>query len=569
MSDIKIISLGGVRENAKNMYAIEVNDDIYILDCGLKYPENELLGIDIVIPDFEYLRQNARRIVGVFLTHGHADAIGALPYFVSEFDVPVFGSELTIALAKIACENEEIAKKFNDFHVINEKTEIDFPSATVSFFKTTHSIPESLGVALKTEEGTIVYTGDFKFDQTASAQYQTDLARLAELGNEGVLALLSDSANAENPSETVNEREIYDFISETFEYRKGRIIVACVASNISRVQQVLDAAQANDRKVALTGHDVEKIVRTALKLNKLHLPSDDILIPIKDIKRYDDDQIVILEAGRSGEPLKSLQKMALKRHRSVSLHEGDLVFITTTPSHALETNVAKTRDMIYRSGADVKSISDELNSSGHASKNDLQLMMNLLKPRYVLPVQGEYRLLAANAHAATEVGIPAENIFLLAKGDVAEYTRGKMLVASSVEVGNTMIDGIGVGDIGNIVLRDRKILSEDGIFIAVVTIDRKKKKIVDRPKITSRGFVYVKTSRDLIAESADIITKTVQSNLDNKEFDWGHLKQDVREQLNHFLYEQTKRHPVILPVIMEINQYHGYGKNKKNNDPHK
>lgn len=569
MSDIKIISLGGVRENAKNMYAVEVNDDIYILDCGLKYPENELLGIDIVIPDFEYLRQNARRIVGVFLTHGHADAIGALPYFVSEFDVPVFGSELTIALAKIACENEEIAKKFNDFHIINEKTEIDFPSATVSFFKTTHSIPESLGVALKTDEGTIVYTGDFKFDQTASAQYQTDLARLAEIGNDGVLALLSDSANAENPSETVNEREIYDFISETFEYRKGRIIVACVASNISRVQQVLDAAQANDRKVALTGHDVEKIVRTALKLNKLHLPSDDILIPIKDIKRYDDDQIVILEAGRSGEPLKSLQKMALKRHRSVSLHEGDLVFITTTPSHAMETNVAKTRDMIYRSGADVKSISDELNSSGHASKNDLQLMMNLLKPRYVLPVQGEYRLLAANAHAATEVGIPAENIFLLAKGDVAEYTHGKMLVASSVEVGNTMIDGIGVGDIGNIVLRDRKILSEDGIFIAVVTIDRKKKKIVDRPKITSRGFVYVKTSRDLIAESADIITKTVQSNLDNKEFDWGHLKQDVREQLNHFLYEQTKRHPVILPVIMEINQYHGHGKNKKNNGSHK
>ncbi|MCR1900965.1 ribonuclease J [Ligilactobacillus apodemi] len=565
MSDVKLISLGGVRENAKNMYAVEVNDDIYILDCGLKYPENELLGIDIVIPDFEYLRQNARRIVGVFLTHGHADAIGALPYFVSEFDVPVFGSELTIALAKIACENEEIAKNFADFHVINEKTEIDFPSATVSFFKTTHSIPESLGIALKTDEGTIVYTGDFKFDQTALPEYQTDFARLAELGNEGVLALLSDSANAENPNETVNEREIYDFISETFEYRKGRIIVACVASNISRVQQVLDAAAANGRKVALTGHDVEKIVRTAMKLNKLHLPEDDILIPIKDIGRYDDDQIVVLEAGRSGEPLKSLQKMALKRHKFVSLHEGDLVFITTTPSHAMETNVARTRDMIYRSGADVKSISDELNSSGHASKNDLQLMMNLLKPRYVLPVQGEYRLLAANAKAASEVGVPAENIFLLAKGDVAEYTRGKMLVASSVEVGNTMIDGIGVGDIGNIVLRDRKILSEDGIFIAVVTIDRKKKKIVDKPKITSRGFVYVKTSRDLIAESADIITKTVQANLDNKEFDWSHLKQDVREQLNHFLYEQTKRHPVILPVIMEINQYHGHGKNKKNN----
>lgn len=302
-----------------------------------------------------------------------------------------------------------------------------------------------------------------------------------------------------------------------------------------------------------------------MKRGKLTLPTDDILVSLDEIKKLPDEQVVILETGRSGEPLKSLQKMALGRHRHINIHEGDLVFITTTPSHAVETMVAKTRDMIYRAGGDVKAISDEFNSSGHASRNDLQLLLNLLHPQYLIPVQGEYRLLAANAQWARELGMAAENIFILAKGDVAEYSNGKMLVVGSVEAGNTMIDGLGVGDIGNIVLRDRKILSEDGIFIAVVTIDRRKKKIVDSPKITSRGFVYVKTSRDLMAESAEIVTKVVQSNLDNKEFDWSHLKQDVREQLNHFLYEQTKRHPVILPVIMEINQYHGHkkAKNKK------
>lgn len=572
MSSVKIIPFGGVRENAKNMYAVEINDEIFILDCGLKYPENELLGIDIVIPDFEYLRTRKKDIAGVFLTHGHADAIGALPYFVSESDVPVFGSELTIELAKIACESESKAKKFNDFHVVTEKTEIDFKHATVSFFKTTHSIPESLGIVLGTDEGSIVYTGDFKFDQTAAAGYQTDFARLAQIGQSGVLALMSDSANAENTDnrqQVADEYEIADLISSNFEYQAGRIIVACKASNILRVQQVLNAAAENERKVFLTGRDLEKIVQTAIRLDKLHLPEDDLLVPISEIGNYKDDQIVVLEAGRSGEPLKSLQKMALRRHKNIELHKGDLVYITTTPSHAMETMVAKTRDMIYRAGAEVKAISDEINSSGHASRNDLQLLMNLLQPRYVVPVQGEYRLLAANAEWAKELGIAPKDIFILSKGDVLEYQKGKMLVAEKITVGNTMIDGIGVGDIGNIVLHDRKLLSEDGIFIAVVTIDQRKRKIIDSPKITSRGFVYVKNSRDLMNESAEIVRKSVQQNLDNKEFDWSQLKQDVRDKLNHFLYEQTGRHPVILPVIMEVNQYnHRRNKgqsNKKDN----
>ncbi|MFT8499247.1 MAG: ribonuclease J [Liquorilactobacillus satsumensis] len=566
MSNIKIIPLGGVRENAKNMYAVEANDEIFILDCGLKYPENGLFGIDTVIPDFSYLRDNAQKIVGVFLTHGHADAIGALPYFLSEFKVPVFGTELTIALAKIGIKNNPQTAKFADFHVINEQTEIDFENATVSFFRTTHSIPDSVGIVVKTKKGSIVYTGDFKFDQTATNGYRTNLARLAEIGKDGVLALLSDSANAENPTETVAEHEIFEFINANFEYRNGRIVVACVASNIMRVQQVFDAAAKNGRKVVLTGHDAEEIVNTALNLDKLHLPVDDLLVAAEKLDSLEDDQVVILETGRSGEPLKALQKMALKKHRTISLHEGDLVFITTTPSHAMETEVARTRDMIYRAGADVKAISEELNSSGHASRNDLQLMMNLLQPDYVIPIQGEYRLLSANARCALEIGIPKDHIFMVSKGDIIEYDHDKLLLASSVEVGDTLIDGSGVGDIGNIVLRDRKILSEDGVFIAVVTIDRRKKKIVNQPQITSRGFVYVKTSRDLITESATIVTEAVQKNLDNKEFDWGHLKQDVREQLNHFLYEHTKRHPVILPVIMEINQHRHFNRKKKSTE---
>lgn len=549
---VKIMPLGGVRENGKNMYVVDVNDGIYVLDCGLKYPENELLGIDIVIPDYNYLRENKDRIVGVFLTHGHADAIGALPYFLSEFNVPVFGSEMTIELAKLNVKDDPNSKDFDDFHVVDERTEIDFGDVTVSFFKTTHSIPESMGIVLGTASGNIVYTGDFKFDQTASKGYQTDYARLAEIGKQGVLALLSDSANAENPNETASERDIAEMVDETLNYHNGRVIVASVGSNIVRLQQIFNAAARNNRKILLTGRDIEKIVDTALRLNKLILPADDLLIKQEDLEKLAPEQVTIIQTGRMGEPIKALQRMANGQEKGLSIDEGDLVFITTTPSHAMETTVAKTRDMIYRAGGEVKAISDELNSSGHASKNDLQLMINLLHPTYLIPIQGEFRLLSAHAHAAEAVGMKADHIFLTAKGDQLVYDKGEMVLSGSIEVGNTMIDGIGVGDIGNIVLRDRKVLSEDGIFVAVVTIDHKKKQIIGEPKITSRGFVYVKTNKDLMHESAEIIKNVVQKNLDNKEYDWTHLKQDVREKLNHYLFDQTRRHPVILPVIMEV-----------------
>lgn len=557
MSDvIKIIPFGGVRENGKNMYAIEIHNDIYILDCGLKYPENELLGIDIVIPDFSYLIENKERIVGIFLTHGHADAIGALPYFLKEIEVPVFGSEMTIALAKITVNDDPELRKFKNFHVVDEKKEIDFGDVTVSFFKTTHTIPDSLGIVLSCDEGQIVYTGDFKFDQTATDGYATDFGRLAQIGTKKVIALLSDSANAENFERPSNETEISASIAEIIKYHEGRVVVASVASNILRIQQVVNAAVQSGRKVVLTGHDLEKIVNTAIKLNKINIPDDDLIVPLNKLDKLAPEETIILETGKLGEPIKALQKMASRRRGKLRIEQGDLVLIATNPSHAMETTFAKTKDMLYRAGAEVKSISDRANANGHASRNDLQLMLNLIKPQFLIPIQGEYRLLAAHQELAEQVGMNPEQIFIVNKGDVLEYQDGEMFHGKGIEVGNTMIDGIGVGDIGNIVLRDRKILSEDGVFVAVVTIDRKKKIIIKEPKITSKGFVYVKASGDLIEESSKLVKKTVQANLDNKEFDWGHLKQDVRDKLGKYLYDQTKRRPVILPVIMEVNQHH-------------
>ena len=563
-NSIKIIPFGGVRENGKNMYAVEVGKQIFILDCGLKYPENELMGIDVVIPDWEYLREHKDQVVGVFLTHGHADSIGALPYFLMDFNVPVFGSEMTIALAKLAVKGHKEVKKFNDFHVVDAATTIDFNDVTASFFQTTHTIPETLGVVIETSDGNIVYTGDFKFDQTATQGYQTDLARLAEIGSQGVLALLSDSAGAGITGILAREKDIGEYIKETFKYQNGRIIVASVASNIMRVQQIINAAVAVDRKLVLSGKDIEQIINTAMSLGKLKLPKG-LLISMKEADKLEPNQVIILETGKMGEPIKSLQQIASGANPKLHLTDTDLVFVTTTPSYAQETEVQKTKDMIYRTGAEVKFISDDLNPSGHANQNDEQLMLNFMKPQYFIPIQGEYRLLDRHAQLAEEVGIPADHIFIASKGDVLTYKNGEFHVGDHIDVSNTMIDGTGIGDIGNIVLRDRRVLSEDGIFVVVATIDRKKKKIVARPQITSRGFVFVKTNRQLMKQSADLVEKVVQENLDQKEFDWSHLKQDVREKLNRFLFDQTKRHPVILPVIMEINQ-HAKRKNKGNNN---
>ena len=551
-STIKLITLGGVRENGKNLYVAEVDDSIFVLDAGLKYPENEQLGVDYVVPNMDYLFENKKRIAGVFLTHGHADAIGALPNLLADAKVPVFGSELTIELAKLFVKNNDAVKKFNDFHVIDENTEIEFGKTVVSFFRTTHSIPESLGVVIKTRKGSIVYTGDFKFDQSASPSYATDFGRLAEIGREGVLALLSDSANADSSVQVASESEVGKEIEDTIADWDGRVIVAAVASNLSRIQQVFDAAAETGRRVVLTGFDVENIVRTAIRLKKLSLVDERLLIKPKEMSKFEDHELIILETGRMGEPINGLRKMSIGRHRYVEIKEGDLIYIVTTPSIAKEAVVARVENMIYQAGGIVKLITQNLRVSGHGNARDLQLMINLLQPKYLFPIQGEYRGLDAHAKAAMEVGMLPENIFIPKRGSIMEYDHGDFVPAGAVSAGDVMIDGNAIGDVGNIVLRDRKVLSEDGIFIVALTVNRKEKKIISKAKVHTRGFVYVKKSRDILRESSDIINKTVEDYLAQDSFDWGELKGAVRDSLAKYLFDQTKRRPAILPVVMEV-----------------
>jgi len=554
LSNLKIIPLGGVRENARNMYVIEVDDAIFVLDCGLAYPENQLYGIDAVIPDFTYLEKNADKIAGVFLTHGHEDAIGALPYFLDKFNVPVFGSELTISLAKWYVEEAGLDIQFDDYHAIDEEVEIDFDGTVVRFFRTTHTIPDSMGIAVRTDEGNIVYTGNFKFDQTATGDYKTEYGQISEIGREGVLALLSDSMEAESITENVPESDIQAEVFKTFQETKSRIIVVAVASNIMRIQQVLNAASRFGRKIFISGRHVESIMQIALDLNKLTLPDKDLFVSIDKINDYEDEEVVVLETGGAGEPIQTLDEMARGLHNQVNIKKGDLVYIVTSPSSAMEINVAKTENQVYRAGGTVKSITDNLKASGHATPTDLQWMINLLNPTYFIPVQGEYRMLAAHGDLAHQTGIPYRDIFILSNGDVLEYSDGTMRQTGQVSAENTLIDGIGIGDVGNIVLRDRRILADDGIFVSVCTINRQQKKLVSGPYTVTRGFVFAKESQELIDEGNKIVAKVVNDTIQDKKFSWNTLKSNVRDELGSYLFKKTKRRPIILPVIMEVKQ---------------
>ncbi|MGX7141319.1 ribonuclease J [Facklamia languida] len=555
MDKFKIISLGGIREEGKNMYVVEVNQALFVLDCGLLYPEDDLLGIDMVIPDFTYLEENRDRVVGIFLSHGHADAVGALPYLLDKIEAPVFGTQLTIELATISARKQGLSERVDNFFVIDPDTEIEFDDVVVSFFPTTHTIPDSVGIALETPQGTIVYTGDFRFDPSASKNYQTDFARLTDLGKRKVIALLSDSAAAESTVENVSDLVIGEEITEVFRNAKGRVIVGTVGSNIARIQQVLQAAHKSNRTIFFPSEDLYEIVDVALKLDKIEIPSRDVFGQLKQLDRYQDDQIVILATGDVGEPIQLIQAMAQGHHPKVRIKEHDTVYIATTPSVSMETNVARTKDMIYRAGARVLSVTDHYHTSGHATPNDLKLMLNFLKPEYLIPINGEYRMLQAHANLAQQVGMSPESVIIPAVGDVMEYHKGKMINTSQVEAGDVLVDGIGVGDIGNVVLKDRRILSEDGIFIVVATISRRLKKILVGPQITSRGFVFMKTSISLIESCSDITLDVLETHLASDDFDWNHLKSDLREKIGKYLYKETKRRPVVLPIIMDASSY--------------
>jgi len=546
---IRIIPLGGVGEIGKAMYVVEIDEEIFVVDSGLMFPEDEMLGIDIVIPDVTYLEENKARIKGIFLTHGHEDAIGSISYLLNKIQAPVYGSRLTIALAKEHLKEMPAAQPVKFFEVTN-RSRMNFKSTHVTFFHTTHSIPDSLGIVFHTSEGAIVHTGEFKFDQSAKGSYRPDIAKMAGLGEEGVFVLLSDSTEAERPGYTTSEAVIEEQLSETFHGAKGRILVSLYSSNFIRIQQVFDTAIESRKKVAVVGKTLENVFDVGKRLEYLKI-NEETLISIKEIGNYADDEVVIIVSGNQGEPLEALEKMVRKHHKDVKIKETDTVLITFTPSPGMEVAMFKTMNHLAKTGATVLTASKKVHVSGHGSQEDLKMMLNLMKPKYFIPIQGEYRMLMAHSKLAQATGLTKSQIFIADKGDIVEYKGGKMRMSGRVQAGNVLIDGIGVGDVGNIVLRDRKLLSQDGILIVVVTLNRAQKKIASGPEILSRGFVYVRESEQLMDESAELVKKIVEKYVNKETFEWTNIKQEIRDTLNSYLYQKTKRRPMIIPIIME------------------
>ncbi|WP_144549083.1 ribonuclease J [Bacillus sp. X1(2014)] len=549
-NSIKVITLGGVGEIGKNMYLVEVDKDIFIIDAGLMFPEEEMLGIDIVIPDITYLKENKERVKAIFLTHGHEDHIGALSYVLRHIDVPVYGTKLTLALANAKLREQDYFSKTN-FIEVQSDTIVKLDAVDVSFFKTNHSIPDSVGICIHTSEGIIVYTGDFKFDQAATQLYKPEIGKMAAIGEQGVLCLLSDSTEAEKPGYTASEAIVEREMSNAFYNAPGRIIAACFASDINRIQHIFNAAKENGRKVTVVGKSLERIYHIALDLGYLEV-DEDLIIPVSQIKEYQDREIVVLMTGSQGEPIEALQKMAKQMDKVVNIQKGDTVLIAASPLRGSEVFLFKTIDMLFRAGANVISGKRTIHVSSHGSQEELKFMINLMKPKYLVPVHGEYRMLKAHRKLALECGLTDEQIIIPDRGDILEWKEGRLAVAGKVPSGNILIDGIGVGDVGNIVLRDRRLLSQDGILIVVVTLKKQDKSIAAGPEIISRGFVYVRESEKLMEESTKLVRDIVERNIAKDSFEWSSLKQEIREELNRNLYEKTKRRPMILPIIMEI-----------------
>ncbi|WP_317851401.1 ribonuclease J [Neobacillus bataviensis] len=549
-NSIKFITLGGIGEIGKNMYLVEVDTDIFIIDAGLMFPEEEMLGIDMVIPDITYLKENKDRVKAIFLTHGHEDHIGALSYVLRQIDVPVYGTKLTLALANAKLKEQDFNGKAN-FIEVDSNTIVDLDSVNVSFFRTNHSIPDSVGVCIHTSEGIIVYTGDFKFDQAATKLYKPEIGKMASIGEQGVLCLMSDSTEAEKPGYTTSEAIVEREMSNAFYNAPGRIIAACFASDINRMQHIFDAAAENKRKVAVVGKSLERIYHIALDLGYLEV-AEDLIIPIQEIKDYPDREIVVLMTGSQGEPIEALQKMAKQAHKLVNIEPGDTVLIAASPLRGSEVFLFKTVDMLFRAGANVISGKRTIHVSSHGSQEELKFMINLMQPKFFIPVHGEYRMLKAHRKLALECGLKDEQILIPDRGDIVELKEEKLAITGKVPSGNVLIDGIGVGDVGNIVLRDRKLLSQDGILIVVVTLTKQEKKIAAGPEIISRGFVYVRESEKLMEESTKLVRDIVERNIAKDTFEWASLKQEIRDDLNRSLFEKTKRRPMILPIIMEV-----------------
>ncbi len=547
---LQVIPLGGLGEIGKNMTVIRVDDEILVIDSGLMFPEEDMLGVDLVIPDISYLLENRDKIKAIVLTHGHEDHIGALPYVLKQISVPVYGTRLTLGILEGRLKENGVDS--SNLHSVMQGDIINVGCFSVGFIRVNHSIPDAVGLSIKTPVGMIVHTGDFKLDYTPIDGKMTDFRRFSDLGNKGVLLMLADSTNAERAGHTPSERTVGASFDKAFHNARSRIIVATFSSNVHRIQQVIDTAVRYKRHVAVLGRSMVNVVGISLELGYITAPEGTI-IDIDEINNFRADELVIVTTGSQGEPMSALTRMAMSDHRKVTIVPDDTVIISATPIPGNEKLVSKTIDNLMRLGANVVYGRDKgVHVSGHASQEELKLMHNLVRPKFFMPVHGEYHHLVQHAKLAQELGMPKENIFLSENGQILEFTCEKGTVAGKVTAGMVMVDGLGVGDVGNIVLRDRRQLSQDGILIVVVTMDKASNRVVSGPDIVSRGFVYVRESEALMDEAKARVEQALERCEDENVKEWAAIKSNVRDALGRYLFEKTRRRPMILPIIMEI-----------------
>ena len=548
-SKLRIIPLGGLEQIGMNITAFEFEDSIVVVDCGLSFPEDDMLGIDLVIPDITYLKNNAHKVKGFVITHGHEDHIGALPYVLKELNVPVYATRLTIALIEHKLKEHNLLKSVKR-KVVKHGQSINLGKFRIEFIKTNHSIADASALAIYSPAGIVVHTGDFKVDYTPVFGDAIDLQRFAEIGKKGVLALMCDSTNAERPGFTMSERSVGHVFDNLFnEHKNARIIIATFASNVDRVQQIIDTAYRFGRKVAVEGRSMVNIISVASELGYLRIP-ENTLIEIDQVKNYPDEKVVLITTGSQGESMAALSRMAADIHKKITIKPNDTIIFSSNPIPGNEKAVSKVINELSMKGAKV--IFQDVHVSGHACQEEIKLIYSLVKPRYAIPVHGEYRHLTAQKHVAEDLGIPKENILLMSSGDVVEVSQDQCKVVDHVQAGAILVDGLGVGDVGNIVLRDRQNLAQNGIIIVVLTLEKFSNQLLAGPDLVSRGFVYVRESEDLMEEARQVVQDAVQDCLERHVNDWGKIKNIIRDSLSDFLWKKMKRNPMILPIIMEV-----------------
>ncbi|MBW7453940.1 ribonuclease J [Paenibacillus sepulcri] len=553
INKLTIAALGGVNEIGKNMYMLQYDDDIIAIDCGSKFPDESFLGIDLIVPDVTYLLANKDKVRALVVTHGHEDHIGGIPYLLKQLNIPVYATKLTIGLIEVKLKEHGILNEAR-LNIIDAQSRLDLGSIQASFFSTNHSIPDCLGIAFHTPEGTMVHTGDFKFDMSPVNKQYPDLHRMAEIGNNGVLVLLSESTNAERPGFTPSERLVGEHITEAFSKAEQKVFISTFASNVHRVQQIIEACINTGRKLVLLGRSMANVTTVANELGYLNIP-EGLLIEAADTDRFPPGNIAVLCTGSQGEPMAVLSRLASSTHREIEVMPGDTVIIAATAIPGNERNVARIIDNLYLLGANViygSGSATGMHVSGHGSQEELKLMLTLMKPKYFIPVHGEFRMLYQHRLLAESVGVDRENIFIINNGDLVEFRGNAAHKTGKIPAGNLLVDGLGIGDIGNIVLRDRKQLSADGILVIVITLSKTEGHILSGPDIISRGFVYVRDSEKLMQDINQLVLTTIDKLKEENISRWSIMKQTLRDSMGRFIFAQTRRRPMILPVIIEV-----------------